>query len=95
MRRALARTCLAAGTIGAILVVSVGPALSADTTNSLTDSKKLSPQPPLVNEQLIEPSQADMQMAKNVITAIAHDMGAPRSDVDLALEALGLIPDAS
>lgn len=53
MRRALARTCLAAGTIGAILVVSVGPALSADTTNSLTDSKKLSPQPPLVNEQLV------------------------------------------
>lgn len=50
---------------------------------------------PMIREQLIEPSQADMQMATNVITAIAHDMGAPRSDVDLALEALGLIPDAS
>ena len=38
---------------GALVAVSAGPALAADSSNSLTDSKKLSPQPPLVNEQLV------------------------------------------
>ncbi len=39
--------------VAAFLAVGAGPALAADSGSSLTDSKKLSPQPPLVNEQLV------------------------------------------
>ena len=39
--------------VAAFLAVGAGPALAADSGSSLTDSKTLSPQPPLVNEQLV------------------------------------------
>ena len=69
-----------AGLIAAsIVAVSVTPALSsipalaalpptdasADPTNSSTDSKKLSPQPPLVNEQLVTASLAPNGLPKS------------------------------